>query len=394
MKEHTDPQTCVVYVGRTEGEQNRWGKVGRVREEGRLDKRTKEFKTADRDFWFVTRAAFQVVLPDGVSAHTFETKVQDELAFRGIKRRGEQFLPPNASMELLVREVEDVIASFQVDYEPLHIEALRARFEALNRQVRAELDGIIASMEPCPYQAFLDYHSSAPWGDRLRRSGSRDRELITLGHLVRDLAAGSGVAELRLDFGHDTLVVYPPSLRAACFQAGAEVDLVLPTTLRFTARPTAIEDLAAGPAMAICRSVPEEFYLDRYEIPGSFLWSGEGVPEEVRFTPEHLACLSQIGMDEEEPCFYHGFGTRAMMPIEVMPLIEANPKLLPGIRFWLGLNHAHQAGIHLHGYRLPAELHWLAKGLADAAAALASVGLPVPEPVQAWVRVKFFNIAA
>lgn len=398
MKKEMVSATCVIYVGRTENENREWGKVGRVKGAWRLKGRTKEYKVADRDFWFVTRAAFEVSLPAGITPHTFETDVRYELSMRGLKVRGERVLPPEGSMELLVREVEDVIKVMGVSYEALDITALREKFERLNAQARAELDGIIASMEPCPYLAFLKTHSSPPWGHLHGRFGDRDRELMALGHLVRDLAAGSGISELRLDFGTDTLVVYPPTLSAALFQAGAEADLCLPTTLRFSVRPKSISDLPEKVAMLICRnevqdSIAEDTRVDCYELPGPFMWEDGDSLAGVRFHPEHLACLGQIGMSEEI-CYYCGRGTRALMPVEIMPRIEANPAILPGVRFWLGLMHAQEAGIYLHGYRLPMELDWLLDGLVEAAQVLQSVGKPVPASLMTWVQMRFIEVRA
>ncbi|MFZ1615658.1 MAG: hypothetical protein WAT51_15895, partial [Holophaga sp.] len=280
MKNLTVPGTCVIYVGRTENENSEWGKVGRVKGAGRLKGRIKEFKVADRDFWFVTRAAFQVFLPPGVKPNTFETDVRYRLTLRGLKRRGERVLPPDGSMDLLAREVEDVIKdmikSMGGSYESLDISALRAHFEKLNAEVRAELDGVIASMDPCPYRTFLKDHSSGSWGDPRRRMADRERELVALGHLFRDLAAGSGISELRLDFGLDSLVVFPPTLAAALFQAGAEADLSLPTTLRFSVRPKGIQDLPEKLAMVIERNDVDSDgscgFVERYEMPGPFMW--------------------------------------------------------------------------------------------------------------------------
>lgn len=391
MKTQAISNICVIYVGRTEGEHSQWGKVGRVKGEWRLRKRTKEYKVADRDFWFICRAAFQVSLPTGTKPHAFETSVQNALEMRGLKRRGEQFLPPESSMELLVREVEDVIKDKGVVYQALDVSALREHYEKLNAQVRAELDGIITATEPCPYRTFLDLHSAFPWGDRLRRRSERDRELIAMGHILRDVAAGSGISELRLDFGQDTLVVYPPTLPEAIFQAGAEADLSLSTTLRFTVKPTSITDLPGENSLTLVRCDSEAYHVDQYEVPGPFMWEGEDMLSKVRFRPEHLACLGQIGMDDE-PCYFCGLGTRAPMPMDVMRLAEADPKLLPGVRFWLGLMHAERVGIHLLGYRLPAELDWLLDGLDAAADALAAVGRVVDPSLRGWVDLRLVRV--
>jgi len=153
MKKPAITGVCVIYVGRTEGESSQWGKVGRVKGEWRLEGRTKEYKVADRDFWFVCRAAFQVSLPAGKKPHAFERSVQDELEMRGLKRRGEQFLPPESSMELLVREVEDVIKKKDVVYQALDVSALRG-CSRLIRQHRIDGPGWRSRpLEPRPWNS-------------------------------------------------------------------------------------------------------------------------------------------------------------------------------------------------------------------------------------------------
>ncbi len=396
MKNSSNAASVVIYVGRTEGENSPWVKVGSVKTEGRLGERAREYKVADRNFWFVTRAAWEVELPVGVKPRDFETLVQADLRDRGLKRRGELFLPRDGSIELLCREVEDVIRARGVRFVGLDVSELRAKQEAANAKVQAELDGLVAA-EACPYRAFLAQYEEVPFGrlDQIRRS-SLDRELMAMGHILRDVLAGSGISELRLVFGHDRLVVYPQTLPAALFQAGAEADLALPATLSFAARPRRHADLSGEVAMVLERGDPVEFHIDRYAISGPFLASEsslEHLPDQVRFSPEHLACLGRIGM-EGAPCYYHGLETRAPMPQDLMPVVEKNLSLLPGIRFWLGLHHAQEAGIHLLGYRLPAELGWLQQGLGEAAEALAAIGRPIAPALRTWVRTRLFEGSA
>ena len=314
METEVTATTCVIYVGRTEMEsRHRWGKVGRVKEEARLDGRVHEYKTADRDFWFVYRAAFEVSLPVGMTPHTFETSVQARLAYRGIRRRGEQFLPPSGSMELLVRAVEIEIKQFGFPYDSLDIKAMKEASEARNLKVTAELEGIEEAAKACPIRAFLDSHQVAPWGARLRRLGQREKELMTFGHILRDLAAGSDLTGITLHYGEDSLEVFPTSLRAACFQAGAEADLVLPTTLRFCARPKEPGDLAFNPvAMRVRRSSAVDEHVDCFEVPGPFM-TGQEENGEVPFEPEHLACLAEIGADGDL-IHYYGLGTSTASP--------------------------------------------------------------------------------
>ena len=376
----------VIYVGRTEGEMTTvLGKVGLVENPTFLKDRVVSYRVADRIFHFVVEAAFAVLLPQGESIEALEGWIHSCLEAEGLLRIGENFVAPEASMTFLARMAEEAIAKRGFPYTRLDIKDLRERAQALNSKAWQKLRK--KAKRPCGscvYQDWLDRNSDGFRGIlHLIRPHDYVRDALALGYLLADLGAGSGMNRIEVPLRRGgVLNVYPSSLEAAAFQATAERALHLATTTSFSARPERLEDIPISP-FAMTLQLGEN--LETIEVPNTFLLPTEERPDEVRFTPDHLAGLGLLGGTYGESCLYEGLGVHAMVPLEMTSILREFPEDLPGVRFLLGVMHCLELGVRLQDFELPACLGALWTQISNAALIMIAAGHPVPEGIRNWV---------
>lgn len=376
----------VIYVGRTEGEMTTvLGKVGLVENPTFLKDRVVSYRVADRIFHFVVEAAFAVLLPPGESIEALEGWIHTSLEAEGLLRFGENFVAPEASMTFLARMTEETIAKRGFPYTRLEIKDLRDRAKELNSKAWAKLrKKPKKSCGSCVYQDWLTQHSDGFHGIlHLIRPHDYVRDVIALGYLLADLCAGSGMNRIEVPLRRGgRLNVYPNSLEAAAFQAKAERDLHLVTTTSFLVHPERLEDIPVPP-FAMTFQLGET--LETIEIPNTFLPPTKERPNEIRFSPDHLAALGLLGGSYGESCLYEGLGVHAMVPLEMTSILREFPEDLPSVRFLLGVLHCLELGVRLQDFELPACLGALWGQISNAALIMIAAGHPVPEGIQNWV---------
>ena len=125
--------------------------------------------------------------------------------------------------------------------------------------------------------------------------------------------------------------------------------------------------------------------LERLEIAGAFVVTGKASITTAQISPDHLAALGHLGGAYDEHCLYEGLGVRARLPLELYEIVRGRPHLLPGIRFWQGVQHAREQGFRIQDFELPTSTLPLWERAFDAAAELDRLGRPVPETVLRWV---------
>lgn len=74
-----------------------------------------------------------------------------------------------------------------------------------------------------------------------------------------------------------------------------------------------------------------------------------------------------------------------VLPLEFFEVIRGRPHLLPGIRFWQGVQHAREQGFRIQDFELPTSTLPLWERAFEAAEELAGLGRPVPDSVRRWV---------
>jgi len=384
----TPPPTLpgVIYVGRTEGEMTTvLGKVGLVENPTFLRDRVVSYRVADRIFHFVLEAAFAVDLPPGETIERLEGWIHTSLEAEGLTRFGENFVAPEASMSFLARMVAAAIGKRGFSFSRLEVKDLRDRAQALNSKTWQKLrKKPKRASGSCVYQDWLNRHSEGFRGIlHLIRPHDYVRDALALGYLLADLGAGSGMNRIEVPLRRGgVLNVYSSSLEAAAFQATAERALHLATTTSFSARPERLEDIPISP-FAMTLQLGDN--LETIEIPNTFLPPTEERPDEVRFSPDHLAALGLLGGSYGESCLYEGLGVHAMVPLEMTSILREFPEDLPGVRFWLGILHCLEMGIRLQDFELPACLGALWSQISNAALIMIAAGHPVPEGIQNWV---------
>ena len=375
----------VIYVGRTEGELSTViGKVGMVENPNFLEGRGVSYRVADRIFHFVLEAAFAVELPANVSVLNVEGWVHSCLEGQGLMRFGENFVAPDGNMTFLARMVAEALSVLGHNFVSLDIDTMQARARALNSKTWQKLRKKKKGQGACPYNAWLDKQSWPPQSvTALARPRNHVRNVLALGYLVKDLASGSGLECIKIPMyrGGD-LKIYPSTLEAASFEAKAEIDLNFPSTTRFSACPTSLGQVPVQPhAMTMLLGSN----LETIEVPNTFLSPTKDNPEAVRFSTDHLAALGLIGGKFDEGCLYEGLGVRAALPLNLYPFVLQHPDALPGIRFWLGVQHCAKEGFRIQDFDLPACLGQLWEQAANPVDVMAKAGCPVPVQVQDWV---------
>jgi len=376
----------VIYVGRTEGETvTVIGKVGQVENPTFLESRVVSYRVADRIFHFVLEAAFAVELPPNTSILDVEGWVHSTLEGHGLTRFGENFVAPDASMTFLARLTEAAIAKLGYRYTRLDIDALQERARALNSKTWKKLKKRQKEKTgPSVYQTWLDNHSGSFQGFvALARPNDYLRNVLALGYLLKDLASGSGLSciEVPLLMG-GALKVYPSTLESALFEAKAEADLFLTATTSFSACPSSLDEIPVSPfAMTVLLGQN----LEMVKVPNTFLMPTKDQPASVEVSPDHLAALGLLGGDRDERCHYEGLGVRALIPLDMRPLLRQYPDHLPGVRFWLGVQHCLGMGIRLQDFELPRCVAELWDRISNAALIMKMSGRPIPEERQAWV---------
>ena len=171
-------------------------------------------------------------------------------------------------------------------------------------------------------------------------------------------------------------------MKSALFEAKAEADLFLTATTSFSARPSSLDEIPVSPfAMTVLLGQN----LEMVEVPNTFLMPTKDQPESVQITPDHLAALGLLGGDHDERCHYEGLGVRALIPLDMRPLLRQYPDHLPGVRFWLGVQHCLGMGIRLQDFELPRCVAELWDRISNAALIMKMSGQPIPEERQAWV---------
>lgn len=395
-KNHPTPpppaaQTGIIYVGRTDGEMPLvFGKIGFAACEKNLPGRVDDFnKPADRIFCFELQNAYAVELKSEQTPRMVEQYVLDSLKARGLPYFGENHAAPDASMLFLAREVEAALRGLGQPFVKLDVENLRKEAMEHNRKVWSKIRKRMEHADLCPYEAWL-YQESIPYHGLVRacRPSEYAREVLGLGYLLRDLAAGSGLEQLEVPLiqgGKAT--VFPSTLEAAMFEAQAEACLELPTTTRFTARPKHGSDVSES---LVAMEVLLGQNLEKLKIQNTFLSSIRSQTEGVKFSPDHLAALGYLGGIYGGACRYEGLGVRARIPANVLSRVRAEPGHLPGVRFWLGVLHCFELGFRLQDFELPEACAPLWEALPNAALLLATAGTEVPKELQSWVAHAWF----
>lgn len=382
-----DGQPGVIYVGRTEAETLFLGKVGMVASPEFLEGRVWSYRVADRPFSFVLEAAYAVDVPENSSIGVIETHIHSTLQDEGMLRLGENFAAPECNMTFLSRRVEAALNLLGHTYRPLDVEVLRSRALDLNSAVwekirKHHLKGKRGKQsESDIYQQWLFNHCRVnPTLTELGRPRDYVRQVMATGYLLRDLAAGSGIdcIEVPMLMG-GSLRVFPTSLEEARFEAKAEADLSLASVSSYCVCPTRDGQVSNHP-MAMSMLVGQN--LERLEIANAFVCGS--TPEDVRLSPDHVAAMGFLGGLYNEHCLWEGLGVRARLPLEMFEVIRGRPHLLPGIRFWQGIEHARSQGFRIQDFELPNTIEPLWDRAFEAAEELESLGRPVPTSVRLW----------
>jgi len=383
-------QPGVIYVGRTEGDQVLFlGKVGMVSSPEFLEGRIWSYRVADRVFSFVLEAAYAVDVPENSSIGTIEGHIHSTLQDEGMLRLGENFVAPDCNMTFLARRVEAALNQLGHLYRPLDVEILRKRALDLNSAVwekvrKHHMKGKKGkNSEPDIYQQWLNDHCKTnPSLMALARPRDYVRQVMATGHLLRDLAAGSGIDCIRVPLlMGGCLRIFPTSQEEARFEAKVEADLSLASVSSYTACPTK-EGQVSGHPMAMSLLVGQN--LERLDISNAFVPGENSSTGEVRLSPDHVAALGYLGGLYNEQCLWEGLGVRARLSPELYEVVRGRPHLLAGIRFWQGIQHARQQGFRIQDFELPNSLEPLWDRAFEAAEELDKLGRPVPVPVRHW----------
>lgn len=386
-----DGQPGVLYVGRTEGDQVLFlGKVGMVSSPEFLEGRVWSYRVADRSFSFVLEAAYAVEVPENSSIGTIESHVHSTLQEEGLFRLGENFEAPGCNMTFLSRRVEAALNQLGHVYRPLDVELLRKRAQDLNSAIWEKVRNHHLKAkkgkksESDIYQQWMYEHCrTIPTLMALARPRDYVRQVMATGYLLRDLAAGSGIDNIKVPLLlGGNLSVFPTSLEKACFEAKAEADLSLASVSSYTACPWSKDQIPEHP---LAMSILVGQNLEHLEVGNAFVAGGSTMPEEVRMSPDHAAALGYLGGVYDEQCLWEGLGVRAKLPLELYEVVRGRPRLLPGIRFWQGVEHARQHGFRIQDFELPNAIEPLWDRAFEAAEELEELGRPVPTSVRNWV---------
>lgn len=384
----TSSRTGVIYVGRTEGEHVMvLGKVGMVESPEGLENRVQSYRVADRIWSFVPEAAFAVDLPETTTIEKVEGYIHGVLEGEGLFRIRENFQAPDCNMTFLARRVQAALDQLDYDYRPIDIDMLQRRARELNSETWEKVrKGLKKGKKkaPCIYQDWLYEHCRLEQTTQeLARPRDYVRQIMATGYLLRDLAAGSGIDSIEVPLiRRGELRVFPTTLPQALFEARSEADLALASVNSYTVHPSN-EDQIPEQSMAMRMLLGQN--LERLEVAGAFVVAGKAPITTAQISPDHLAALGHLGGAYDEHCLYEGLGVRAKLPLELYEIVRGRPHLLPGIRFWQGVQHVREQGFRIQDFELPTSTLPLWERAFEAAEELDRLGRPVPETVLRWV---------
>ena len=363
------------------------GKVGMVESPEGLESRVQSYRVADRIWSFVPEAAYAVELPETTTIEKVEGYVHSLLQAEGLFRIRENFAAPDCNMTFLARRVEAALKQLGHSYRALDVELLKTRARDLNSSTWEKLRKRLRKGKkdaPCIYQDWLYEHCRLDQTvQELARPRDYVRQILATGYLLRDLAAGSGIDSIEVPLiRRGVLRVFPTSLPQALFEAKSEADLALASVNSYTVYPSD-EDQIPEQSAAMCMLLGQN--LERLEIAGAFVVAGKAPIKTAQISPDHLAALGDLGGAYDEHCLYEGLGVRARLPLELFEVIRGRPHLLPGIRFWQGVQHAREQGFRIQDFELPTSTLPLWARAFEAAEELAGLGRPVPDSVRRWV---------
>jgi len=237
---------------------------------------------------------------------------------------------------------------------------------------------------PCIYQDWLyERCRLEQTTQELARPRDYVRQIMATGYLLRDLAAGSGIDSIEVPLiRRGELRVFPTTLPQALFEARSEADLALASVNSYTVHPSNEDQIPEQP-LAMRMLLGQN--LERLEVAGAFVVAGKAPITTAQISPDHLAALGHLGGAYDEHCLYEGLGVRAKLPLELYEIVRGRPHLLPGIRFWQGVQHVREQGFRIQDFELPTSTLPLWERAFEAAEELDRLGRPVPETVLRWV---------
>ena len=381
-----NPRTFAIYVTEIPSTGMALGKVGMVTSPENLSDRMKCLKSAGALFFPIIHAAFEVMPKPKLGARSAETSVHKILANRGLIKMSEIFPAPDGSMRLLAAEVERALVDLGLDFSPIDVAVIAEDYKAKNQEVQERLRGERVREAACPYEAWRCRECESP----AVFAGSLDgalhanlRDLAAVGYILGDLMMGSG-EPVRMDLGSfGEMTVYPaPSLEAGFFEARAEQHLVLKSKTRCVVKGVLPGNTNLRP---LAMKILVRDSLTMVEIAGPLMKNDGCLEDECRFTPEHMACLGELRPSPGQLWQYFGDATRAHLAPFAYGLARQDLSLLPGLRFWSGVNHALTMGIQIQAHPLPVPRREVETKLRKAADALALAGHPVPAELMDWV---------
>jgi len=371
------------------------GKVGLVMKVQNLDRRMTGLKSSAMPYYPVVRAGFSVKRGPKFGPRTTESWVHSLLGLQGdLAKVGEIFSCPDASLSLLVARVAQCLDKIGVEYAPVDVTALTDKYINKNLKIQQRFKKAKDARVPSLYEAWREEQSSVPrsYGEMARfRNRETFQNLSAVGELIADLNMGNPDPVFR-SFGEmGGLKVYPlATLEAGLFEARAEQFLACPTTIRYKVD-------AAGHSVNDFHPVAMEIFdgetLTKIEIGGPFQVTADCAEGELRFTPDHLARLGDVATAPCQDWGYFAEGTRAKLTPVAYDIARRQIELLPGLRFWAGLQNAWERGFPVAQFEIPAISRDMERMLRKAATALRKHGQPVSNDVVDWAFYIFLAAA-
>ena len=378
-----------IYLAEISSGEGVFGKIGMVETPDGFANRMETLKGAGQLFFPIIHAGFVVSPEQDVAPKSLETAIRNCLVNRGLVKVGEIFTAPDSSMRKLLVEMESVMRDLGLVFESKDVTHIAANYRARNLAVQRRLERKRDREMPCPYETWRERQSEAvqvsdgPFGSN---QSAALRDQTTVGFIIHDLMMGCAEG-IRMDLGNfGAMFVHPaPSLEAGLFEARAEQHLLLPSRTRCNVQAS-LPDQAELRPFAIRILVRES--LTMIEVPGPFMSCSACQENEIRFTPGHLACLGELSASPGQTWRYFGSGTRAPLSPQAFNLARKDPSLLPGLRFWAGMEQALDRGIPIQDYNLPLSRRDYEVKLRRAVLALKSIDHHLAEAVLEWV----FNV--
>lgn len=367
-------------------------KVGLVHNPESLMERMDSLKTAGVLFYPVPVMAFAIQRTTSKTwtPRRTEGRIQGNLKVDQIPHFGEIFACPNASVQELIGAVEVALREHQRSFVPLDIGPLTSLYRKRNQGIWDDFTATRTPGPTCPYAEFRAQAANVPFYGLSGASWNPHRmcELAHLGFMVSDLRVGAGSDPYTCfwDGAGSVTVVPPSSLTAAMAEAEAEQQLALRSRTR--TRPSVRLQPKLDPRPRSLRILDEGCF--GRDITGPFVLDLDAEASHYRFDAEHLACLGDHAVMPEFGSRFFATGSRAPLPTNVFAIAKEAPRLLPALRFLVGVKHADEREVPLQDYRLPRSLRPPINVVMEAAQALQTVGFEMSAELVAWVLQVWF----